>query len=134
MGAHWCRKMSINKIFSEASKARVIALVYALDPEKEWTVEVKRKTRQRTADQNKWLWMCHSLFSDDTGIFKDDLHEIIKEKFLEPKVVVFNDVEYRTYSTKDLTTVEWGDFMEKYYALAASLGTMFPHPDDQGRA
>ena len=126
--------MSSHKIFNEESQGRVIELIRALDLKREWTVEVKRKTKARTLSQNAWLWMCHKIVSDDTGIFKDDLHDIIKEKFLEPKVVIFNDVEHRTYSTQNLTTMEWGLFMEQYYAFcAADLGIMLPHPDDQGR-
>ena len=126
--------MPSHKIFSEESKGRVIELIRTLDPDREWVVEVRRKTKQRTLSQNRWLWMCHQILADDTGNHIDDIHDIIKEKFLTPRVVVFNDVEHRTYSTQNLTTVEWGEFMEKYYAFAASeLGIMFPHPDDQGR-
>jgi len=62
----------------------------------------------------------------------DELHEHLKETFLDPVVLVFKSGELRReiYSTKKLTVSEFSEYMTRIEAQYAEKGCALPHPTD----
>lgn len=77
-------------------------------------------TRGRSDNQNRYYWgICLSLIADETGHTTEEIHEVMKRKFLPRKFVSFAGVtEEVPKSTTTLTTKE----MEEY------LSTSGPSP------
>tara|TARA_Y100000310_G_scaffold338946_1_gene430084 strand:- start:1786 stop:2169 length:384 start_codon:yes stop_codon:yes gene_type:complete len=120
-------------VTDEGARARVVDLILALNLERTWTIEIKRKVKRRTLSQNSLMWMWHDVVAKETGHDVEDIHEIIKDKFLVPKMRYFNEEEVGVRSTKKLTTIEMKNFMDAYYAFCVSeLGIMLPIPEELG--
>ena len=100
------------------SLRHVLHVIGNLDCEKDWTVEVKKKTKGRTLSQNAlyWRWMENivSLASEDTGYEKDELAAYFKSEFLPKRIVTIGGVETEIPgSTKKLTTKEMVEYMDR---------------------
>ncbi len=105
---------------------------------KPWSVTVEPFKKKRTLSQNglywKWLERTVDIVARETGNDKDDLHDIFKEKFLTPKIVEFDGQVHRKYSTKNLTTAEMSEYMNRIYAFVTSqLGIILPIPEELHR-
>ena len=112
----------------------MIEHIRTLSLEKPWEVTVGRATRQRTTNQNSLMWMWHHEVALFTGHDIDDIHEIIKVKFLRPQIKEFNGEQIEVRSTRKMTTADMSEFMNAYYAFVVSdLGLMLPVPEDRGR-
>lgn len=125
-------------IFDSASRDRVIAHLAHLNVDKKWTVELKRKSTRRTLNQNALMWKWHSgvvkAVCTDTGNDAEDIHEFFKRKFLTPQIVEIGGETIERYSTKNLSTKEMHEFMERIYAfVTGDLGILLPLPIEYGR-
>lgn len=104
-------------ITNPETSAHVQHIIRNLDSEKAWIVEIKKKTKARSLSQNAlyWRWMndIAALVSDNTGYEKDEVHELFKKQFLEPKEVEIGDIGVHVYSTKNLTVKEMVEYMER---------------------
>lgn len=122
-------------IHNTESLSHVQHVISNLDCEKKWDVEIKRKTSGRSLSQNAlyWRWMSKiaSLVSDHTGYEKDEVHELFKERFLDPKIIVIADIEKKIYSTKGLTTKQMADYMNAVDRFCIQeLGIGLPIPEE----
>jgi hypothetical protein len=119
-------------ILGEEGRAEAVRLVSALSLDKKWTVVIKRKTKQRTLNQNALYWKWVGIVAAETGHTPDDIHEWAKPQFLTPKVIVIDDVERRIYSTKNLTTEEMTAYMDAFNAWSVSeMGIGLPIPEER---
>lgn len=120
------------------SRDRAMQFLAGLNIEKQWTVEVKRKTKRRTLNQNALMWKWHGevvkAVCSDTGNDAEDIHEFFKKKFLTPQIVEIGGETVERYSTKKLNTTEMHEFMERIYTFVTSeLGILLPLPIEYGR-
>lgn len=107
----------------------------ALDPSKEWVVEIKQYRRKRSLDQNAFFWgVPIKILSEHTGHSPDDLkeyllgewsgwteYEIEGRKFSKPAIP----------STTKLDTLQFTRFLEFIEMWAASkLGISIPRPGE----
>lgn len=98
-------------------------------------VHIERVRATRSPAQNAWYWgVIVKAISDETGYDPDEVHELLKEKFL-PRTLALPDrggvaSEFTIGgSTAKLNKVEFGEFCERVRRWAAeSLAIDIPDP------
>lgn len=129
-----------NQIILRSNFQRSHAITYLqgllLDPERPYIMTVEPYTKKRTPSQLALLWVRHAEVSkavaDYTGHSAEDIHEILKAKFLKPRIVELGDTIVERYSTKGLTVTEMTDFMAAIEAWAKNeLGLILANPEDR---
>lgn len=124
------------------ARERLLRIVDGFLPlNRAWAVEITPYVRERTNEQNKWLWGCaYKLLSDSTGYEVADIAEYLcgqffgwKEKLVPGKRFV--QVPRRTTTTdetgrrKVLTTAEFSEYKEFVQRFGAEHGVIIPDPD-----
>jgi len=117
---------------NEIDRQMVIAQIVRLDLSRSYSVDISEKKRIRTILQNKLyrLWLVCIAF--ETGNDADDLHEFFKEKYLEPTIKKVFDQEIKTYTTTNLNTIQFKNYLDHIQAFAArDLSITLPDPEDK---
>ncbi len=107
---------------------RAISALAALNlqTKKPWCVEIKPYTQPRNLEQNALYWACVQQIARHVGHSSDDIHEIVKMKFLAPTVVELPDGDYSVVkSTTRLNKEEMSELIDQVCAWGASLGVEF---------
>lgn len=93
-------------------------------------VSIESMRSQRTDRQNAWYWgQVLPLIAEFTGHTSEELHEIYKRMFLPKRVVKYKDKEIvMAGSTTTQSISEFGEYIERILAEAASLGVVVPEP------
>ncbi|HNC13938.1 MAG TPA: hypothetical protein PLF59_19310, partial [Cyclobacteriaceae bacterium] len=97
-------------------------------------ITVRRKKKHRSVQQNRYYWLVVTILSDYTGFTKDEMHSILRSKFLRAeKVNEDTGVVYEyVKSTTELTTVEYEDYLDDVRRFAAQEFNMtVPMPNEQ---
>ena len=91
-------------------------------------IEVRKLRSQRSNLQNNYMWgVCYQLISEHTGYELEEVHEIMKFKFLRQKNT--KGMEY-VKSTAKLNTSEMETYLEKIKRWAAQdLSVVIPDPN-----
>lgn len=98
----------------------------------EYELEIKRKIKRRTTDQNALMWMWFTCIEDETGTLKQDVHDYYCKKFLRRIVVINGKEEVVVRQTSKLNTAEMTVFLNKVQSDAATeFGIRLPSPNDQ---
>lgn len=120
------------KLSSEADRNEAITALVRVDLSQGYYFELSKRNRVRTLSQNRLerLWL--ACIEAETGNDSNDLHDYFKRKWIEPKeVLIFGEKELR-YSTRDLNTVQFKQFLDKIQVFAnAELGIQLPQPTDK---
>jgi hypothetical protein len=105
----------------------------------EWELEVtvKRLRATRSLLQNAYYWgVVVQLLSEHTGYTPDEIHEVLKAKFIPKRLAVcdgngvIQDELVLGGSTREMNKVEFGEFMEAVRQWAAeTLDVVIPDPD-----
>jgi len=101
---------------------------------KEFNVTVEKKKKNRSLEQNKWLWACMTLLAEHTGYTKEEMLAIVKFKFLKAVKADEKTGEVFEYlkGTSELTTTEFSVFMDDLIKWSASsLQVVLPIPNEQ---
>lgn len=101
---------------------------------KDVRIEVFHHTKGRSNRQNRYLFGCVYVYiMACTGYEKDEVHEAMSKKFLEPKHMQFGDDEITIVgSTTDLSTTEFIAYHERIRKWAAEfLHCDIPDPEGQ---
>ena len=97
-----------------------------------YTLTIKRASEKRTIAQNDLMWMWFACIERETGTPKQDVHDHYCRKFLRRSVIWKGDVETVIGETKNLTTQQMTDFLNKVQAdAAAEFGIQLPVPQDK---
>ena len=98
------------------------------------TIERAHATRSLAANAYYWAVIVHIL-SEHTGYSPDDMHAILKAKFLPKKLAVMDgngvivDELVIGGTTTTLNKIQFGDYLEAIRVWAATeLGMEFPSP------
>lgn len=104
-----------------------------------WQVEVtvKRLRATRSLEQNAYYWgVVVQLLSEHTGYTPEDIHELLKAKFIPKRLAVCdgNGVIHGEFvlggSTRLMNKLEFGEYMDGIREWAAdSLGVVIPDPN-----
>lgn len=113
------------------NEVAVNSFLWKFKAEDELDVIISRRTRQRSLPQNAYYWgVVLPVIAHETGHTCEELHEIYKRMFLTRKILKYKGKEYHTPgSTTDCNTMEFGEYMMKICAEAASLGINIPDPN-----
>tara|TARA_R110002020_G_scaffold292877_1_gene508307 strand:- start:1169 stop:1576 length:408 start_codon:yes stop_codon:yes gene_type:complete len=90
----------------------------------------------RTLNQNGlyWQWMTKmaKYFSDEKKFTKDDIHDLMRHKFLgyEDRVINNTVIAHQLKSTTACLTGEMFAYMEKVDAWSADMGCLLPIPEE----
>ncbi|MCK5612895.1 hypothetical protein KAR91_64070 [Candidatus Pacearchaeota archaeon] len=118
------------KLTSETDRQGLLEYINKLDLSKVFHWEIKKHIKRRTISQNRLerLWL--ACIEEETGNESNYMHDIFKEMFLEPKWVLWNGIEKKVYTSKDLNTAQFALFLDKIQAESANMGIILPTPDD----
>ena len=97
---------------------------------KKMLVVVKPIRNQRSLNQNAYYHgVVLKILSEELGYFKDEMHDVLKNKFLHYVDEHGND---RTKSTSDLTTLSMKEYMDKIRSWALiEYAITIPEPNEQ---
>ncbi len=116
----------------ETSRVHVSNLVKMLNNSVTWCVEIKKWQKKRTRPQDKLYFEWLGVAGHVLGYSKDDLHDVMKEQFLEMKETeILGRVLRRPRSITSLNVQEMCDFMTKVDKLLTDLGIRLPYPADR---
>jgi hypothetical protein len=110
----------------------VIVQIQKLDLSKNYSVDIIEKKHIRTIPQNRLyrLWLVCIGF--ETGNDPDVLHEFFKEKYLEPEEIIIFNSKVKKYTTTNLNTVQFKNYLDKIQAFSLSeLSITLPNPEDK---
>lgn len=122
------------KIRNAKDKDTIVSYVNNLPQGKVFTAEIKVYRNRRSINQNSLYWLWLACLQDETGCYKDELHECFKTKFLPYKTKEVLGEEIRVVqSTSTLDSKEMTSYLEQIKIFAQTeLGCMLPLPDDLG--
>ena len=129
MGNQWHVKTDVHR-------ANLIKFFEKVElPENGLCVEWYDADSKRTLEQNKLMWVAAyqpiaNYLTEQTGkaITTDMVHEICKDKFLEPLLVPRKDGSFKKYngSTRKLSKAGFSEYIEKVWAWGSTeLGVQF---------
>jgi len=103
--------------------------------DKDYVVEIKEQKNNRSLNQNAYYWRCIvQVMADDLGYFSDEMHEILKAKFLsEYQILEHQDKKagvLYVQSTSRLNTKEFEMYVEKVRIWASTelnINLMLPN-------
>jgi hypothetical protein len=98
----------------------LIAKLEALDFSKKWKVVLTENKEVRTNEQNDRLWAMYKAIGDYIGYTQDEIHKMMKYKFLRTERII-NDESYEVLkSTTKLTVEEMTQYQENIEIWAAT--------------
>ena len=100
-------------------------------------VTVERTRAARSDQQNRWYWgVIVDLLSEHTGFTPDEMHEVLKAKFMPKRLAVTDgngEIKGEFViggTTTKLDKVAFGEYCEAIRTWAAEeLGVVIPDPD-----
>lgn len=98
-------------------------------------VRIQHKSHRSIA-QNRWYWACVAIISSELGYSKEEVHAIIKFKFLKREKVNEKTGEVLEFikSTALLTKEDFSEFMEGLINWSGeTFGISLPIPEEQLR-
>ncbi len=99
------------------------------------TVEViiRKKRSRRSDQQNRYWWAIVTILSKELGYEKNEMHEILKFKFLQKEKHDENSGEVYQYigSTAKLNKMEFADMTSELIRWAAGMNIILPTPGEQ---
>jgi len=107
------------------------AYLWRMKNGEELELKISKKRRTRSQNQNNWYWgVVLPVISRDTGHSVEELHEIYKRRFLQPKEVNYRGKIIRLPgSTSRLSKADFFEFVERIRADAADIGIYIPEPE-----
>ena len=93
-----------------------------LDPDKFYDVEVAEHKDSRSIQQNKLYWSLITEMSSYLGHTTDEVHDLMRYKFLSYKELVGNEEITRVPSTTGLKIKSFNEYYDQVSQFAYSLG------------
>ena len=100
---------------------------------KEAILIIKPYKDSRSDNQNRYYWgVVIKLLCDEIGYLPEEMHEILKQKFLSTRTVKIGGEEYSIPdSSSTLNTTEFEDYLSKIRTWASQdLELLIPLPND----
>ena len=95
-------------------------------------VEIKKNTVKRSGALNQYYWkVVVGILTDELGYTKEEMHEVLKSKFLYKKELIGNEWIRVAISTTKLTNKEFIDYIDKIKMFASQeLSIYIPDPNE----
>lgn len=94
----------------------------ALDPEKVYTVHINEYSYARTLDSNSFYWRLITEMAEHFGVDKEEMHEIMKYKFLLKKKSIKGKEIITIESTSKMKQSDFNDYLDKVKKFAIEHG------------
>ena len=91
------------------------------------TLESYRKKHSRSQRGLYRIWL-GEIASETGEMDPDELHEIFKRKFLTPEEMEIFGEKQLVYTTKNLSTIDYSEYMTRIEVLVADYGIMLSQP------
>lgn len=115
----------------ESVREHVQNIIKSLSTKDDWVITVSPFKKGRSNPQNRLYWAWVRIISRECGYSDDDMHEILKSRFLGMQVI-----EYKTKgkteqlvvpkSTAKLSKSEFTEYLEKVMVLGHKMGVNLP--------
>ena len=119
---------------TRANLPNLITKLKELDFNKIWKVQVTERKHIRNLSQNDKYWAILEGLSDHLGYTKEELHELMKYKFLKYGKEIAGNPVVVVPSTADLDTGEFAEFIENVLMFAQQYGCSFQDGIPQSQA
>lgn len=106
-------------IRSANDRAQLWRVLESLSPSKIWRVSVTQYRARRSSDQNALAWKLYRAVAQETGYTPEEVHEVFKQKFGEPKRIKIGSVEAVEYTTREKDVAWFSDYLDRCQAFAA---------------
>ena len=94
-------------------------------------IEIMEDNGNRSSKQNRLMWEWINVLSVETGYAKDEMHAIMRDKFLGYNEVTTKAGTIRELrSTTKLKVGEFKDYLEQIDIFASEYGIVLPRPED----
>tara|TARA_R100000742_G_C4214688_1_gene40095 strand:+ start:226 stop:615 length:390 start_codon:yes stop_codon:yes gene_type:complete len=95
-------------------------------------VEIKKNTVKRSGALNQYYWkVVVGILTDELGYTKEEMHEVLKSKFLYKKELIGDEWIRVAISTTKLTNKEFIDYIDKIKMFASQeLSIYIPDPNE----
>ncbi len=115
----------------ESKRNQVIEAIKVMGIKKPISVEIKEFRKNRTLSQNRLMWSWINILADHIGETSEDLHEMLKQRFLGivQKKIMGEECTISRSTTK-LNTTEFRSYLELIEDIASKLQVRLPRPDD----
>ena len=110
------------KVTCEEELENVRQQIGELDLTKAWEIEVKPFAFNRSSAQNKKYWKLTSELGNFLGYNPEEMHELLKYKFLSYKTEMLGEEIPVIPSTSKLTIKEFVEYLSKVERFAVELG------------
>jgi hypothetical protein len=112
-------------------QSRLTNLISTLNNQKVELI-LRKDNKKRTLNANAYYWgVIIKLLSNYTGYESEEMHEILKYKFLGYEIVDFRGEKIvKINSTKNLDKDKFQEYVQKCVRWGNSLGVEFPSPDE----
>jgi hypothetical protein len=120
------------KLQSEEDRNKAITSLVKINLSEGWWFDLSKRKKVRTVSQNRLerLWL--ACIEAETGNDSNDLHDFFKRKWIEPKEVMMFGEQQLIYSTRDLNTIQFKNFLDKIQVFASTeLNITLPIPEDK---
>jgi hypothetical protein len=107
--------------------ARLNDLLDSDDPDN-WQVLIKKRADSRSVEQNARLWSLYTSIGNYLGYDAEEMHQLLKYKFLLEEKWIGKEKIINLKSTSKLNVKEMSEYMDKVCAFAGNLGWV----DDNG--
>ena len=114
--------MTSYKVTSEEELENVRQQIGELDLTKAWEIEVKPFAFNRSTQQNKRYWALIKELGSFLGYEEQEMHELMKYKFLGYKTEMLGEEIPVIPSTSKLTIKEFVAYLSKVERFAVTLG------------
>lgn len=120
---------------SDDIKNNCIKQILDLPGEPVMSVTIEPYKKKRSTDSNSLYWLWVNIISKDTGYTPNELHDMLRSKFLP---IVERTIKIKgkqielteLTSTTSLNSKEFKDYMVEVEMLAISLNIKLPYPEE----
>jgi len=119
---------------TKANLENLLTKLKELDFSKIWKVQVTERKHIRNLSQNDMYWAILEGISDHLGYTKEELHELMKYKFLKYTKEIAGQPIIVVPSTADLDTAQFADFINNVIRFGNEYGCSFQDGLPQSQA
>jgi len=95
-------------------------------------IEVCKQKSERSTQQNRYYWgAVVKILAKELGYSTDEIHDLLKFKFLKRNIVIGETEEVIVKSTAELTKSEFMDYISDIQIWSAELGIIIQDPNTQ---
>jgi len=114
--------MTLKKKISGNAEGSIQSLFGNLNPDKFYDVEVSEHKDSRSHQQNKLYWALITEMSSYLGHTTEEVHDLMRYKYLSFKELVGNEEITRVPSTAQLSIKTFNEYYDKVAQFAYGLG------------